>query len=267
MNNKINFALLQMLVDSSTAIERFTSPTYENFASLKSDTQWVGEDGSFYDVEIENTDKYLWLYFQFGNASPRSDTVTNVDTGEHLENQRKENEAELLNQLFVLYLYTKNTLYMSSTKKIRLLQQFLKDKINQDIEIKHFFKTPEDMIQVLESVSSIRFTSTANLFNANSPERKALVDLTGTDAPNTFTIEATYKAYKLKNFILDLINKRKNSQIQNLVICGRDVKDMELVYNIDSLTNRIEVFCEKQDKTGMFNANNVKSNLLNKVEL
>lgn len=263
--DKINFSLLEMLVDSSTAVERFTPPTPETFTNLKNDTHWVGDDGSFYNVEIDNANEYLWLYFQFGNASPRTDTVTNVDTGEQLENQRKENEAELLNQLFVLYLYEKNILYISNTKKIKLLQQFLKEKIVQDIIVKRFFRSPEEMIQMIESVSSIRFTSSSNLFNQDSPERKALIDLTGTDAPETFTIEATYKTHKILNFIRNLVHKRQNSQIQNLVICGRDTNDMELIYNIDTLTNKIEVLSTKHEKTGMFDADDVKSNLLNKV--
>lgn len=262
---KLNFSLLEMLVDSTKEIERFYPPTNVTFSGLRTDTQWAGDDGSFYDVEIENTDEYLWLYFQFGNTSPRSETVTNVDTGEQFENQRKENEAELLNQLFVMYSYTRQTLYVSNTKKIKLLQQFLKDKTNKDIEIKHFFKSPEEMIELLSNVNSIKFTSASNLFSQDSPERKALVDLTGTDAPETFTIEATYKAHKIKNFIRNLIQKRQNCQIQNLIICGRDTSDMELVYNIDTLTNKIEVFCNRQEKTGMFEADEVKYSLLNRL--
>ena len=263
--DKLSFSLLEILVDSSVEIERFNPPTNITFSELNKDTQWVGEDGTFYDVEIENTNQYLWLYFQFGNTSPRSETVTNVDTGEQFENQRKENEAELLNQLFVMYSYTRHTLYVSNTKKIKLLQQFLKDNTNKDIEIKHFFKTPEEMIELLSSVSSIKFTSASNLFNQDSPERKALVDLTGTDAPESFTIEATYKAHKIKNFVYDLIHKRQNSQIQNLVICGRDTSDIELVYNIDTLTHKIEILCNRQEKTGMFEADEVKLCLLNKL--
>lgn len=265
--NKIAFSLMQVLVESNTTIERFKEPTYDTFSALQHDTEWIGEDGSFYKIEIEKDSEYLWLYFQFGNAAPRSETVTNVYTGEQSENLRKENEAELLHQLFVLYAYKTNTLYISNAKKIKLIQQFLKEKTNQHVEIKHFFKEPEEMIQLLDSVSSIKFTSSSNLFSQDSKERQALVDLTGTDAPETFTIEATYKSHKIKNYIRKLIQHKNDNQIQNLVVCGRDVNKMDLVYNIDTLTHKIEVSCEKEEGTGLFTADVVKSNLLNTLSL
>lgn len=262
---KLTFSLLNIIIESSTGVERFIDPTYDCFSPLPSELQWSSEDGNFYNIEIENTKEYVWLYFQFGNTSPRSETVINVDTGEQLRNQRKENEAELLNQLFVLYSYTKKTLYISTTKKKKILQQFFKEKLDKDIEIKHFFKRPEDIIQLFDSVNSIKFTNSLNLFSQDSIERKALVDLTGTDAPETFTIEAKYNMHRIKNFIRNLINKRQNNHIQSLVICGRDTNDLELVYNIDTLTPKIEIYCCKQEKTGMFEANEVKSTLLDKV--
>ena len=260
--NKIGFNILQVIVETDKGAERFISPGKETFTILESSIKW-SDNSTFYDVTIEKSDDYLWMYFNFGKASPRSETVTNISTGEQTANQRKEDEAELLNQLFALYHYSQEKLFLSSIQKKAVVQQLLTEKLQTNIQIKSFYKSPQEIISILKSVNKVRFTSVNNLFSHDSKARRALVDLTGTDSPETFTLEATYSTHKIQNFISGLIEGRNNNQIQSLLICGRDEKDIEMMYNIETLSRRIDVITSKNEETGMFEPNDVKEALLN----
>lgn len=263
--DKISFSLMRLVVESPSVGERYIEPTPETFLSIENDTHWSSSDGSYYDIEVDKNTDYLWMNFSYGKASPRSETITNIITGEQNINPRKENEAELSSQLFILYYFAKHTLYISDGRKKTLLQQFLREKLKINITILSFFKSPDEIIEILDSVKSVKFTNIRNLFSTNSPERQALIDLTGTDAPEEFTIEAKYNTHQIGPFLQRLMEGRRNEHIQSLTICGLDESGLETIYNIETLTQKIEILVNKDERTGMFTPDEIKSNLLQRL--
>ena len=261
---RIGFSLMQLIVESDVETERFVIPTKDFFDCI--DNTPITNDGVYYEVECENNNEYLWLYFNFGKASPRNDKITNIETGEKKDNSRKNDEAELLDQLFVLYSYDKKILYISNSKKKKIVELLLKQNAKQDVSIKSFYKNPTEIISILKKVDKIKFTHTSNLFNQDSKERQALIDLTGTDAPESFTIEASYSTHKISNFLHVLFTGQEDNKISDLVICGRDESDFNFIYNTDSFSRRIDALCEKSNESGMFNPENVKQSLLNVIK-
>ncbi|MCQ2224201.1 MAG: hypothetical protein MJZ14_00565 [Paludibacteraceae bacterium] len=259
---KIEFNLMQIIVENEKSVERFVNPNKEMFDVI--DRTSYSLDGTYYDVKYENQDEYLWLYFNYGKSFPRNDKIINVGTGEERDNSREVDEAELLGQLFVCYSYKKQLLYISSIKKKTVVESFLKENIGLNIEVKSFYKNKEEFISVLDKVDKIRFTQANNLFAQNSKQRQALIDLTGTDAPESFTIEASYNSHKLDGFLNTLFNCHEQSQIDALVICGRDESNMSFVYNLDSFCKKIEILVEKDD-SGLYNPDSVKQSLLNNI--
>ncbi len=255
---------MQLIVESDVGTERFVNPTKDLFDSI--DNTPITNDGVYYEVECENNNEYLWLYLNFGKASPRNDKITNIETGEKKDNSRKNDEAELLDQLFVLYFYDKKTLYISNSKKKKIVELLLKRNTKQDFNIKSFYKSPNEIISILKKIDKIKFTHKSNLFNQNSKERQALIDLTGTDAPESFTIEASYSTHNISNFLRVLFNGQEDNRISDLVICGRDESDFNFIYNTDSFSRRIDTLCEKINESGMFNPENVKQSLLNVIK-
>lgn len=263
---KLSFNIMQLLIERSNDVERFSFPTKEDFLSLSSSMQYTKDD-DYYEILVEHEDNYMWLYFNYGSPNPRNNKLTNIITGEKKENQRGEDEAELTNQFFVLYYYPQNQLYISSIKKKTLLESFLTEYASNKFIVQSFYKSIDEIIATLHEVDKISFSNVKDLFNQDSKERKALVDLTGVDAPDSFSIETIYrKKWIPTNFIKSLSRAKRNNQISDLIINGRDEKDFAVVYNVDSFCRKIDIECDKDLPSGMFNADNVKSNLIIKIE-
>lgn len=261
---RISFCLMQLIIENKVRPERFINPTKNLFDNI--DNTPLTNDGVYYEVNCKNHDEYLWLYINYGKASPRNDKITNVETGKKKNNTRKNDEAELLGQLFVLYSYRKGILYLSNSKKKKVVELLIKQNAHQDAIIKSFYKNSDEVISILKKIDKIKFTHASNLFNQGSKERQALLDLTGTDAPESFTIEASYSGHRINNFLRTLFKGQEDCKIADLVICGRDESDFNFIYNVDSFCRRIDTICERSDESGLFNPEDVKQSLLNAIE-
>lgn len=259
----INFNMMQMIVSSKE--ERFVAPTFNTFQSLSQKDNFTFNENYFYEVNIENKEEYLWMYFDYGKTKPRDINVTNIITGTKKDNHRGVDEVELLNQIFCIYYYKKHTLYMSNIKQKSIVEKFLKERLEIDVNIKYFYKTPEEFIDALISVDKISFTYVTDLFNADSRKRQALIDLTGTDSPDRFTIEAKYDKHSIKNFLRDLIKSKEKYEIKDLVICGLDDDKFGIVYNSETFVKKIDILCDKIEETGKFNEVTAKENIINKI--
>ncbi len=260
---KLGFSLMQLIVESTTEGERFIMPSKEIFESLT--TTSLQDKEVYYSISVEKTDDYLWLYFNHGKATPRTETVINIETGIEKDNLRLDSEAELLDQLFVLYYYETHTLYVSNAKKVKVIETFFKKNLQQDICIKHFYKSPQELIAILKTIESIKFTSVANIFNQDDKKRQALKDLTGTDAPETFTLVATYKQKTISKWLHTLIGEEDNYSICDLVVCGRDENEANVTatFNKEMFVRKIEIHAAREQTTGLFTPDSIKCALLN----
>ena len=262
--DKINFNLVHLFEESSTDVERYVELSPNVFDGLEPSFH-ITFDDTYYEVTTLQEDRYIYFVFDFGKANPRDDNITNVQTGEKKENPRKDVEAELLSQLFCLYYFDTNTLYISNYKKLSLFLNVLQDKLGRKFQAKSFFKDKDEFISILKSVNKISFTEARELFNQNSTERKALVDLTGTDAPDRFTIEAEYsKPFEIVPFLKKLLKSKDDNSLKDLVICGKDESNFSVLYNHDTFLKRLTIKCNKEDN-GKFNPTLVLKALLKEV--
>lgn len=240
--SKINFNVLQLIIESSEVGERFIYPKISDFRDLNSPDTYTS-DGNYYEIVIYRETEYIWMTFDYGNPNPRDEKITNVITTTKRDNDRKENETELLSQLFALY-DGKGTLYISNAKKKAFIESYLKTRLKIDLIIKHFSKTEDEIINILKNVDKIQFSHATDLFNQDSKQRQALKDLTGIDAPNKFTIEAEYKkSTSLTKWIKQLFEAKNKQQIMDLIICGRNEDNFSFVYNMDTFSRKIDVDC------------------------
>ena len=93
-----------------------------------------------------------------------------------------------------------------------------------------------------------------------------MIDLTGTDAPDKFTLEAHYKKkIDLVGFIGQLIDSKKGSKLKDLIIQGTDESDFNFIFNVDSFVRKIEVQCEKENN-GKYNPESVRKQLIKAIE-
>ncbi len=140
--------------------------------------------------------------------------LTNIKTGDKKENQRQPDEVELTSQLFILYYFGNNTLYVSNLQKKNLLEKVLLDKLEKKFEVKNYYLAKEDFIKTLKSINNISFTEVKDLFSQDSKKRQALVDLTGTDAPERFSLDAKYSKGNVPiEFTEHYLNQNQNMKL------------------------------------------------------
>jgi hypothetical protein len=207
---------------------------------------------------------FKWLLRVLHQEGVVFEELTNINTGEKKKNLRKNNEAELVKQLFVLYQFDKNILYLSSSKKKAIIEGFLEKEIGKKLIVKRFLKTKDEFISILDRTREIRFTEAKNLFNFYKDKTisKALEDLTGIDSPDDLTITAKYnKKYDLIKFISRLFIAKEEKEIKDLIIQGTDESGFDFIFNNDTFTRTIEVKCKK-DQNDKFDKIEVKEKLI-----
>jgi len=244
--------------------ERFVHPHPDVFQHIPESFNILIDD-FYYEVSVHKKKEYIWLDVLFGSPSPRDEVLTNINNGNKKSNPRARIETELLKQVFCLYHFSKQTLYLSNAKKKKLIEVILKDKTGLDFKVKSFFKTKDEFIDLLKSVNEISFTEARNLFHKNSIERQALIDLTGTDSPDDFTITTKYsKANVISGFLDKLFNGWTNNSLKDLLIRGTDEDNFSIIFNNDTFVRKIDILSSK-DPNGKFNSKSVKSSLLQEL--
>lgn len=260
----LHFSIMQLIEHSSSRGERLVTPTKGTFQNLEESFSY-NKDGSFYEIIVENQDEYIYFIFKFGNPEPRDENLTNIKTGDKTPNKRTTEEAELNHQIFFLFHYENALLYMSDSRMKSLFESILKEKIQTDFSVKSLFKSEEEFINTLKECRRIKFTHINDLFSNDSKQRQALIDLSGTDAPERFEIWAQYpKSSNVVNFIKTLIQGKRDNKISSLVIQGIDESGINSVYDLDVFKQRIKISCPK-DENGKFVTNDVRDNLLREI--
>jgi hypothetical protein len=227
----------------------------------------VPDNVSVKDFKSEIHDDYIWICVDYGSSNPRRDTLVDINTLDQTENKRESTQAELIKQSFFLYSFKTNLLYLSNSKHISMFTKVLKEKLGIDITIKSIYKTKEEFLKIIKEVDKISFSNYENLFSQNSRERKALVDLTGTDAPESFSIEAKYKKQNLKDifpFLQKLFIGQSVSKLSNLIISGLDETGFQAIYNSETFTNKLSISANKTSE-GLFDNEIIKKLLLGTI--
>ena len=261
---EIQFSIMQLIEETTSLGAQFVFPAKNSFSSIEESFNY--NDGKTYlEISTEKEDDYVFFVFNFGNPSPRDDYYTDITTGTKRENNRTRTEAELNNQAFFLYHFQKESLYISNSQKKTAFEKMLKEKLKKDFKLKTLFKNIDDFLNVLKECSSIKFSHIKDLFNTDSVQRRGLTDLTGTDAPDEFTVYAKYSKHKIGNFIRVLSEGKQNNQLSSLIINGLDESGFGIVYNTESFQQKIKIDCKK-DENGKFDIAEVKNNLLKEIQ-
>ena len=116
MSEKLIFNECLLVIDEDGGIE----PNIDMFDNIEDDL--FEKDNTQYSINCRLINgKYFWVYAQYGKAKPYSEKVIDVETKEHIENPRKPTSAELRQQFFCIYDFSKKILYMSDSRKNNFL--------------------------------------------------------------------------------------------------------------------------------------------------
>ncbi|AJI72440.1 hypothetical protein AQ14_227 [Francisella tularensis subsp. novicida D9876] len=266
MANKLSFNILQIIEETKDIGDRYINPTLNSFKGLEEEfNHYDPNSKTYYQVTFEESEDYVWFYLNFGKPNPRDDYLTNVENGTKRSNDRHIKEAELTMQCFCFYDLNSELFYISNSKKKSILISILGEKLNRNFIFKEIKKTKEEFIEILSRVSEISFTEVKDLFNNDSKKRQALIDLTGVDAPEKFTISANYhKNSQIIEFIKNLFSEKQKHSLSDLVIKGIDENDFAVVFNNETFNRSVEVLCDK-DENGKFLEEEAKKALLKEI--
>lgn len=261
---KLSFSTLQLILESDTNAIRYNVAEKEAFVDIPYEFEYRA-NSTFYKIFTELTDDFFWLVAEYGKPEPHRDKWFDVTTSKEEENKRKTTQVELTNQSFLFYSLSSKLLFLSNSRHIKLMSKILSDKSNNNFFAKRLYVSFDEFIEIIDSVNKIRFTGFNNLFNANSKEFKAIEDLTGTSAPESFLLEATYKKGKIAKFLRRLNQSKTEQQIDKLVVTGADESGIETIYNADTFTSQFNILCSRNTE-GVYEHNLVKTAILDKID-
>lgn len=243
----MKFYLMQLFEESQESGERFINPRLHSFQKLQQNFSRL-ENDTYYEVKTVKNEQYIWFVFDYGKPRPLDEDLTNINTGEKRENPRNDDEVEITKQFFVFYNFISKMLFISNSKKKDIFGNIISIELERKFHVKSLFKNKDEFISTLKSVEEIHFTEARNLFNLDSKRRQALIDLTGTNAPNSFSLAAKYdKQPTIIEFISTLISARKNTELKSLVIKGTDEHNFSFIFNVESFSQIIDIECQVKD--------------------
>ncbi|MCZ6103884.1 hypothetical protein [Campylobacter ureolyticus] len=259
-SSTIKFSECELVIDNSQI------PKLDIFENLK-ETYICEYEDIIYKVDCEIINDMLWIYVKYGSKTPYTNIVLDIKSQKDIPNPRMQDELELKNQLFCIYQPKNAVLYISNYNKNTFLATFLKDHFNKNFSIKKYFIDPESFAKEIKSLESIKFTSAKNLFNSDIFDEVA--DVCGYGMPVSFILEAKYKGASsnlnlIKNTLKTLINRKENGEIDKLICVGKDDKNIEKIFNLNTFIKKISIK-SKKDKNGMFIPDIIKNSILEKL--
>lgn len=264
---KVSFSIFQLYYKSKAPGALYEQLTPDMATILPTSFDYEKGNGAIFRVNVHSADDYLFLAVNFGTADPRADKVVNIADGTERDNPRGLNEAELRNQLFVMYDYNRETLYLSNRRYQKTIMEIFKEQF--EFEAKAVFANIHEFIKHVTSIKEVQFTSTADLFSQNQVQRNALMDLTGVESPSRFKIITDYKGQypikQLEKFLTSLDSEAQKRALSGLVIKGDNESGFEQIYNVDTLISKVAIILHK-DENGIVDSNAAETLLRKEIE-
>lgn len=248
----ITFTTFQLIIGGVT-------PSIETLTQLVTCAQnEYAKHGEHYRInhKVDNTKSYYWFYAEYGKPLPLPDSLYDVDKHVTTKNLRQQNQAELRSQLFAIYNMRSNLLYLSNSKKCGFLEEYFKTYLKTDITIKKIYTSAEDFLKIVQLIDSIKLISFNNdLFTQNTGLFDDSRNIFGLGNPEQLSIELKFlRAAKTPSFVERFLNWKERiakCELDNLICVGFNDKNMEVIFNTDSFSNKIEVKAQKNNN-GMY---------------
>lgn len=218
---------------------------------------------------IDSIHEYYFLCSEYGKPLPLPEELFDVEVKTTTKNLRRPNQVELRNQLFALYSFKTNLLYLSNARKSGFLAEYVKQNMKKDVCIKKIYVSAEEFLMIIKLVTSIRLVSyNSDLFSRNTGLFDEAGNIFGLGQQDQLCLEVKYHKANLTDAFKELfknwITRKDKLEIDNLVCVGYDDHDMEVVFNTDSFSNKIEIKAQK-NPNGMFLDDFVEQALIKKI--
>ncbi len=213
-------------------------------------------------------DRFYWLYSNFGKTMPHPHIVVDSQLFTKHQNLRTENQFEPTKQLFAIYDIQSTLFYISNLLQKKFIEHFLKDVAGKEVVIKEVYKTVNDFIEAIQSISKIQFTGSRDLINQNSDLHQRVRNVYGYDEPDHFSIEARWErpmSDRLKDTLRGFAQHQKDGDIKTLVCIGKDDRGLSTVFNTNSFIKKIDIPIQR-DEQSLFPPDVVENQIILKLK-
>jgi len=223
-------------------------------------------------VKQTHEDRFISVYFNYGEKYPYSPTVATVvgENFQELNNPRTPEQIELNDQLFVLIDLNTQRIWLSDQRQKNTVADWIKNKIGAEVSIKSIINESE-FIDKIKSVQEISFAVVPNLFSSAGQDTlsKHLVqDIYGFGADKA-RIQLLYK----NTLITDIIKKKfyeligRKNEFQDITVIGRSDDGFNTVLNLEEVVSKISIDVGSDNKSKLFNPDEVFNTLINRIKL
>lgn len=252
----------------------YPSPEDLRPAFAETEDKYSERDRHYLITKENRNDEYFWLYARHGKSRPHSSTVYNIKSQQEEGNPRSTEQVEPVKQLFVLYCIHSRTLYLSNIKKKAWVENYLNEKLNQNVILKHFYKDIDDIRRQMRTIHQVRFVQERTLWDPRVSFMGVFDkshDVLGLGVPDRCTITADFNNAPMEERFTDLLKKvaqkkkEEEGEESSLVCTGRDDRNMEVTFDLENYTQKISIEAS-EDEEGFYDATAVEDALIREVE-
>lgn len=217
-------------------------------------------------------DRYFWMQIEYGSPKPHSDILVNAIDQTKQKNARKENQAEISGQLFLLYdsADSEFALYLSNAKKKSLIEKYLNDKMKGNVVIKNVYIDFEKFVEKIKLIEEVGWVTKKNVLNLDKEISDLFVDtndLFGYSLPGE--IELRIKIISPIDSSFENMKKiklfKQKIEAHSLTCVGRDDKNIEKILRHENYLRKIDINIGR-DKKGFYDPTSVQQELIRRIE-
>ena len=236
--------------------------------STSEEKYFFNENDFIVNCQYDKKNNFLWLYFKYGKGKPFSPQTFDSEKIEIIETKRLPTDVELNKQIFAFYDLNNLKFHISHSKKKLLLKDYLSKKLDGEVIIKSSYKTEEEFYNIIEGIKEIRLCVKNNLFTyASDTIFDQKIDRFGLGSPKQYEIKCRFEKVKkteqFKSWLISMVNKKQQCEIEELFCVGYDDDDMDQVFNIDKFSTKFDITVS--DINGMVDFENVKHTICTKL--
>lgn len=217
-----------------------------------------------FDIAYENN--FLKIKFGDGAVGSRNPFVYNFDKEEEEPNPREKNQVEP-KETFALIDFNTSYMWISNSRKRNALILLIKSYFKTSTVTAKDIYDENEFLNTLKKIDNIRFSGTPNLLSQTGVLSSALTDEINGYEATTASVSFSYQQRLTSDYIIEKIKglfSEKNS-LKNIVISGRDEKNLGMLFNTEGFSRKIEIEAEVNIDE-MFSSDDVFKQIIQKLK-
>lgn len=236
---------------------------FKEIFTLPEESENLGNIVHTYSFEFY--DNFLKINFSDGSTFPRNPNVINIETNQVEPNPRQSNQIEP-KEYFAIIDFETCFLWISSSKKRKLLVDFLQKKFTKSQVIVKDVFDQEEFIKSIKRLDDIRITATPDLLSSTNTLTHALSDEINQYEAVEAILHLKYQDKLVGNNLSARISSifKNKENFRGIMISGRDERNHGILFNTNVFSRKID-FKATVDENEMFDSNEVFSILIGKI--